>query len=146
MCRSWYNHVFEILRYTTTEKDTMVVIDATDKNCYAQAATISKKIQGPLALKRKGRLISCNELCPPNLAEIIVQFYPMTGCNSDNGFYGHGKNSIYDKISRVSHLRDLIIDVGKELHLSESVWKVMKTFVIQAIYGDNKSETLGEAT
>ena len=64
----------------------------------------------------------------------------MTGCNSNNGFYGHGNNSIYEKISRVSHLRDLIVNVRKEL-----VRKMMKTFVIQAIYADNKSETPGEA-
>ena len=59
----------------STDKNTMVVIDTTDKDCYVQAAAISKKIQGPLALKRKCQLISCNELCPPNLTEIIVQFY-----------------------------------------------------------------------
>ena len=125
----------------STDKDTMVVIDATHTDCYAQAAAISKKIQGPLALKRKGQLLLCYGLCPPNLAEIVVQFYTMTGCDSNNGFYGYGKNSIYDKISRVSHLRDLITDVGKELPLSDSVRKMMKTLVIQAIYGDNKSET-----
>ena len=64
----------------------------------------------------------------------------MTGCNSNNGFYGHGNNSIYEKISKVSHLRDLIVNVRKEL-----VRKMLKTFVIQAIYADNKSETPGEA-
>ena len=69
----------------------------------------------------------------------------MTGCDSNNGFYGHGKNSIYDKISRVSHLQDLIINVRKELPLSDSARKIMKTFVIQAICGDSKSETLGKA-
>ena len=111
----------------------MVVIDTTDTHCYAQAAAISKKIQGQLALKMKSQLISYNELCPPNLAQIIVQFYTMTSCDSNSGFYGHEKNSIYDKISRVLHLRDLIIDFGKELSLSDSVPKVMKTFVIQAI-------------
>ena len=128
----------------STDKDTMVVIYATDTDCYSQAATISKKIQGRLALKRKGQLISCNEFCPPNLVEIIVQFYAITVCYSSNGFYGYGKNSIYDKISRVLHLRDLIINVGKKLPLSDSVRKVMNTFVIQAM-DDNKSETLGEA-
>ena len=128
----------------STDSNTMVVIYTTDRDCYAQAAAISKKVEGPLTLKRKGQLILCNELCPPNLAEIIVQFYTMTVCDSSNGFYGHG-NSIYDQISSVSHLRDSIINVRKKLPLSESVCKVMKTFVIQTINGDNKSETSGEA-
>ena len=95
----------------STDKDTMVVTDATDADCYAQATTISKNIQGPFALKRKGQLLLCYELCPPNLTEIVVQFYTMTGCSSNTGFYGHGKKSIYDKISRVSHLRDLIMKI-----------------------------------
>ena len=44
------------------------------------------------------------------------------------------------RISRVSHLRDLLINVEKELPLSESARKVMKTFFIQVIYGDAKGE------
>ena len=75
----------------STDKDAMILIDTTDTDCYAQAAAISNEIQGPLALKRKGQLISCNELCPPNLAEIIVQPYKMTECDSNNGFHGHEK-------------------------------------------------------
>ena len=39
----------------------------------------------------------------------------------------------------------MIIDVVKELDLLDSVSKMMKTFFIQAIYGDNKKETPGEA-
>ena len=54
-------------------------------------------------------------------------------------------DSIYDKISRVSHLRDLISNVRKELPLSDSARKIMKTVVIQAICGDSKSKTPGEA-
>ena len=42
----------------STDADTMVVIDTTDTDCYVQAAAVSKKIQGPLALRRKGQLIS----------------------------------------------------------------------------------------
>ena len=61
------------------------------------------------------------------------------------GFYGHGKDSVYDNISRVSHLQDLIINVKKAVPLSDSVRKVIKTFVIQAICGDGKSKTSGEA-
>ena len=37
----------------STDKDTMVVINAKNTDCYAEAAAISKKIQGLLALKRK---------------------------------------------------------------------------------------------
>ena len=97
----------------------MVVIDTTYTDCYVQAAAISKNIQSPLALKKKSQLISYNELCPLSLAEIIVQVYTMIGWDSNYGFYGDEKNSIYDTISRVSHLQNFIIDVVKELPLSD---------------------------
>ena len=83
----------------STDKDMMVVTDATDTNCYAHATEISEKMQGLFALKRKGQLISCNELCQVDLVEIIVQFYTMTECDFNNGFYGLGKNSSFDEIT-----------------------------------------------
>ena len=66
----------------------------------------------------------------------------MTGCDSNNGFMAIERIRFIIG-SAGSHLPDLIIDVTKELPLSVSVCKVMKTFVIQAIYGDNKSKTRG---
>ena len=125
----------------STDKGMMVVINTTDIVCYAQAVAISKKMQGPLAFKRKGQLISCNELCPPNLAEMIVQFYSMNGCDSNNRFYRHGKNSIYDNISRVSH-PDLIVNVGKELPLSDSLCKMMKILSSKQYMGTTKAKLL----
>ena len=133
--------MFSIYHKIRTENDTLVVIDATDTDCYAQSAAISKAISGPLAIKRKDQLISCNELCPSYVAEVIIQFYTMTGCDSNNGFYGHGNNSIYDKLTKVPRFRDMIKDVGKELPLSDSTRRLMKSFVIEAIYGDSKGVT-----
>ena len=98
-----------------TDKDTLVVEDASDTDCYSQAAAISKKIQGSLALKRKGQIISCHELCSPSLAKITVQFHTMSGCDSNNGFYGHGKKEIYNKITKVLRFQDLIVNVRKVL-------------------------------
>ena len=55
-CNQFEADIIMFLMYfniRSTDKDTMVVNDATDTDYYAQAAAISKKIQGPLALKRK---------------------------------------------------------------------------------------------
>ena len=100
---------------------------------------------GPTSLKRKGQLILCSTFFTPNLVEIIVPFYTMIQFDSYNGLYGHEKNSIYEKFSRVLNIWLFKINVGKEFTLLDSVRKVMKTFFIQAIYGDNKRETPGEA-
>ena len=129
----------------TYDDDTLVVIDAADTDCYAQSAAISKLISGPLAIKRKEQLIKCDELCSSNIADIIIQFYTMTGCDSNNGFYGHGKNSIFEKLTKVARFRDMIKDVGKVLPLPDATRKLMKSFVIEVIYGDSKSVTSAEA-
>ena len=55
-CNQFEADIIMFLMYfniRSTDKNTMVVNDATDTDYYAQAAAISKKIQGPLALKRK---------------------------------------------------------------------------------------------
>ena len=75
-----------------------------------------------------------NDLCPPDLAKIIVQIYPVSWCDPNNGFCGHVKNSIYDKISKVSHPRNLIIDVGKEILLLESVMITLDHYYKQTNY------------
>ena len=64
------------------DKYTMVVTYATDTDCYSQSVVIFNKIQGHLALKTKDQLISFNELCQPNLAEITMKFYTMIKCYS----------------------------------------------------------------
>ena len=129
----------------STDEDTLVVIDAADTDCYAQASAIAKLIKGLLAIKRKDKLISCHSLCSTNVAEVMIQFHTMTGCDANNGFYGHGKSSIYEKIEKVPQLRNLIKNVGGELPLSDNTRKLMKAFVIEAIYGDSKHLIPGEA-
>ena len=84
--------MFSIYHKIRTEDDTLVVIDAADTDCYAQSVAISKAISRPLAIKRKDQLISCNELCPSYVAEVIIQFYTMTGCDSNNSIYGQKFN------------------------------------------------------
>ena len=85
------------------------------------------------------------DLCTPDIANIIIPFHTLTGCDSNNGFYGHGKKSLYDKVAKIPRFREMIIDVGKELPLPHSVRKSMKEFVIQVIYGDCKNKTPGQA-
>ena len=48
---SEFNTIYYNIR--STDKDTMVVINATSTYCYVQAAVVSKRIQSSVALKRK---------------------------------------------------------------------------------------------
>ena len=48
--------MFSIYHKIRTEDDTLVVIDATDTDCYAQSAAISKAISRPLPRYKTKRL------------------------------------------------------------------------------------------
>ena len=122
-----------------------VVLDMNDTDCYVQAAAISNMLPGVLAIRRKQQFITARELCPPAIAKIIVQLHALTGNDSNNGFFGHGKRSIFDKVVKNPKYQKLLYDVGKDIPLTDSVLEQMKRFVIRAVYGDMKSYTIREA-
>ena len=134
--------IYSMIR--STDCNTNVVIDVGDTDCYVQAAALSHKLDGSLGIKRKAQIICCHDLCTSDIANIIIPFHTLTGCDSNNGFYGHGKKSLYDKVAKIPRFGEMIINVGKELPLSHSVRKSMKEFVIQVIYGDCNSKTPGQ--
>ena len=111
--------IYSMIR--STDCNTNVVIDVGDTDFYVQAAALSHKLDGSLGIKRKAQMISCYDLCTPDTANIIIPCHTLTGCDSNNGFYGHGKKSLYDKVAKIPRFREMIIDVGKELPLPHSV-------------------------
>ena len=119
-----------------------VVLDLSDTDCYVQAAALSHILPGLLAIKRKSQLISCHSLCSSQIAKIIVQLHAMTGNDSNNGFYGHGKRSIYEKICKNKKFRNMLQQVGKLLPLQQNVLDLMKLFVIQQEQQEQKSGRL----
>ena len=125
--------------------DDTVVLDTNDTDCYVQAAALSHVLPGVLAIRRKNQFVTARELCPPSMAKVIIQLHALTGNDSNNGFFGHGKRSIYDKVAKNPKLQKLLYDVGKQIPMNDNVLQQMKRFVIRAVYGDMKSCTAREA-
>lgn len=121
-----------------------VVIDAADTDCYVQAAYLSHCIPGDLGIKRKNGIISCSNLCSVVLAKIVIQFHCLTGNDSNNGFYGRGKRSLFEKTMKKQKFQNLLKNVGTEIPLKPPVLCEMKQYIIQVIYGDLKSVTAAE--
>ena len=56
------------------------------------------------SIKGKAQIFSCHDFCTSDIANIIIPFHTLTGWDSSNGFYSHGKESLYDKVAKILQL------------------------------------------
>jgi len=49
------------------------------------SAFVAHNTDGILAIKRKKDIINCSDLCPENIAEIIVPQHIFSGCDTPSG-------------------------------------------------------------
>ena len=123
-----------------------VVIDAEDTDVYIQAAAISHDIPGGiLCIKKKKQFFFCRGMCTEDVAKCLIPFHVLTGCDANSCFFGHGKMSLYEKLSKSTEARSLISKCGEGLPLSDDVLNDLKSFVIRYIYGDTQSSSLNLA-
>jgi len=64
------------------------------------SAFVAHNTDGILAIKRKKDTINWRDLCSKDIAEIIVPLHIFSGCGTTSGFYGYGKKTVYDKITK----------------------------------------------
>jgi len=122
-----------------------VVIDATDTDVYIAAAYISHQLPGMLCIKRKQETILCRSLVPEEMASCIVQLHYITGCDANSSFYGKGKSSVYDKVTRSDAAQQTLLKCGNSLDINEDILDELFKFTRNVIYGDNKSSSMAEA-
>ena len=122
-----------------------VVIDAEGMDVYIQAAAISHDIPGILCIKNQKQLFFCRGMCTENFAKCLIPFHVLTGCDANSCFFGHGKMSLYEKLSKSTAAGSLISKCGEGLPLSDDVLNNLKSFVICYIYGDKQSSSLNLA-
>jgi len=77
-----------------------VVIDAEDTDVIVLSAFVAQNTEGILAIKHKKGIISCRDLCQTDVAEIIVLLHIFSGCGTTSRFYGHGRKSVYGKVTK----------------------------------------------
>ena len=53
-----------------------------------------------LCIKRKQEVVFCRGMVTEEMADCIVQMHCMTGCDANSGFYGKGKKSVYDQVTK----------------------------------------------
>ena len=124
--------------------DGTVVIDSEDTDVYVQAAYVAHDLPGDLLINNKSTLFKCSELVPNNIANVLIPFHIITGCDHTAGFYGRGKKSVFDKLQKDYEAQKLLQNVGVHLELPEEVRADMRQFVLSKMYGE-KATTCKEA-
>jgi hypothetical protein len=97
-----------------------------------------------VCIRRKKANISCQVFCDEDIADVIIPLHVISGCDSNSGFYGHGKKAVFDKASD-PEARQLLQRCGRSLPLEADVLSDLKTFVLKYIYGNKHNTTTGEA-
>ena len=115
-----------------------VIIDSEDTYVYVQAAYVAHNLLGDLLIKNKNTLFKCTNLVSSNIANVLIPFHVITGCDQTSGFYRHGKKSVFEKLQKDQEAQHLLQKVGDCLELSDDVRDDMRRFVILKIYGERK--------
>ena len=122
-----------------------VVIDTEDTDNYVQAAYVANKVEGRLLLKQKNRIVDAKSLCQDDMIDCIIQLHVLTGCDHNSGFYGIGKKKVAEKLKKNPDARQLLLECGNNLELTDDIVDRLIKFVIQYIYSDKKSVSIAEA-
>ena len=135
--------IYSCLRRSEGYKES-VVVDTEDTDNYVQAAYVAHNSSGLLCLKRKHQLIDARHLCSEAMAASIIPLHVLTGCDHNSGFYGVGKKLIADRSETSVAAQRLLSACGTQLPVTQSIINDLEQFVIQYVYNDTKSKTLGE--
>ena len=86
----------------------------------------------------------CTDLVSGNVANVLIPFHVITGCDHTSGFHERGKKSVFGKVQKDKEAQELLQKVGKCLKLSDNVRDDIRLFVLLKIYG-GKETTCTEA-
>ena len=75
-----------------------IIIDSEDTDVYAQAAYVAHDLPVDLLIKNKNTLFKCTDLVSSNIANVLIPFHVITGCDHTSCFYRHGKKSVFEKL------------------------------------------------
>ena len=135
--------IYNALR--VNKENCTVVIDSEDTDVYVQAVYVSDTCSGNLYIRRKSSHVNCLELCCEDISRVIIPLHTMTGCDSNSGFFGHGKKKLFGKYVMDAEARDLLKECGSSLPISQYTMDGLKVFVRKYVYNDSRSDTMPQS-
>ena len=62
------------------------MIDARDTDVVILSAYVAHQLEGTLAIRKKGKIISCRDLCSDDVAEILISLHIYSGSDTTSVF------------------------------------------------------------
>ena len=87
----------------------------------------------------------CRDFCTEEMSHIIIQLHVLMGCDSNSGFFGHGKRKLFEICSKSLEAGDFLQNCGNALPITEDIMADLKAFIVKYVYGDKKSKTISES-
>ena len=122
-----------------------VIIHSEYTYVHVQAAYVAHDLLGDLLIKNKNTLFKCTDLVPSNIANVLIPFHVITGCDHTSGFYGRGKKSMFEMLQKDQEAEHLLQKVGDWLELSDDVRDDMRRLVLLKIYGGKETNSEARA-
>ena len=104
-----------------------------------QAAYVAHNLPDDCLIKNKNTLFKCTDLVSSNIANMLIPFHVITGCDHTSGFYRHGKKSVFEKLQKDQEAQHLSQKVGDCLELSDDLRDDMRRFVLSKIHGGKET-------
>ena len=79
------------------------------------------------------------------MSHIIIQLHVLTSCDSNSGFFGHGKRKLFEICSKSPEACDFLRNCGNALPITEDIMVDLKAFIVKYVFGDKKSKTISES-
>ena len=80
-------------------------------------------------------MVLCRLLCDADVAEVIISLHVLHGCDSNSGFYVHGKNTIYDGVASDPEAQHLLLESGETLPATDAMFADIIKLVLRCKFG-----------
>ena len=118
-----------------------VVIDTEDTDNYVQAAYVSNRRPGEILMKRKNIYVNAQSLCKESEIDSIIPLHIITGSDHTSEYYGIGKKTVADRVSKSDEAKNLLAPCGSSLELTPETRENMTSFVMKYMFSDKLSST-----
>ena len=122
-----------------------IIFDTKDTDNYVSASYQAHLYNDRMGIKRGQEFINCSSLVEPNMVHHIIPLYVMTRMDQISGFFGHGKSTTYKKAQKSIRAKEQLEHCGEDEELEEECIQELLKFTRETVYGDNLSQTMGEA-
>ena len=96
-------------------------------------------------LYRRAKLYNCSKMVKVDVARYIIQLHVLSGCDSVSGFFGRGKQVIFNSASRAGADIQAPQRLGTSLTCNNELMEGVAKFILRVVYKEKKTTRINSA-